>query len=81
MLATSKVKMSVSEQTSEQEHLQETKSFVRTNDIPSLKRVTRKFYVVAVQQQRQYIYIYKDEFLESDMVICDWTAKVVNNIR
>ena len=52
--------MSVSEQTSEQEHMQETKSFVRTNDIPCLKRVARKFWVVAVQQQRQkkYIYIY-----------------------
>ena len=50
--------MSVSEQTREQEHMQETKSFARTNDIPYLKRVTRKFYVVAVQQQRQKKYIY-----------------------
>ena len=62
--------MNVSEQTSEQEHMQETKSFVRTNDIPFLKRVTRKFFVVAAilntgwnQQNNnlahaEYIYIY-----------------------
>ena len=63
--------MSVSEQTKEQEHMPETKSFVRTNDIPPLKRATRTFNVVAVQQQRQkgnYVYIYIYIYI----YICDW---------
>ena len=56
--------MSVSEQTSEQEHMQEKKIFVRTNDIPSLKRVNRKFHVVVdrattAAKKSIYIYIYK----------------------
>ena len=45
MLATSRVKMSVSEEQSEQEHKLATKSFVSTYDISSIKHVTRKFAV------------------------------------
>ena len=57
MLATSKVKMSGSEEKSEQEHKQQFKSFLNTYDISSIKRLfTRKFvkfHVLVEQQQRQ----------------------------
>lgn len=46
MLATSRVKISGSEEQSEQEHKLATKSFVNTYDISSIKHVTRKFAVV-----------------------------------
>ena len=53
MLAASKVNMSGSEKETEQEHKQHFFFLVRKYDISSTTRVTRKFLVLDVQQQRQ----------------------------
>ena len=56
MLATSRVKMSGSEEQSEQEHkLLATKSFVSTYDISSIKHVTRKFAVAKNDDKNKFI--------------------------
>ena len=55
MLATSRVKMSVSEEHSEQEHKLATKSFVSTYDISSIKHVTRKFAVAKNDDKNKFI--------------------------
>ena len=55
MLATSRVKMSGSEEQSEQEHKLATKSFVSTYDISPIKHVTRKFAVVKNDYEKKFI--------------------------
>ena len=46
------------------------KFFVRTYDISSIKRVSRKFRVVIVQQQRQRNVLYKKFAARAKMFVC-----------